>query len=707
MKGLPNFLTTKDMKIMKKRTYGQVLTGIMVSLLVGFLSMVPAGAADILGTTSVEVSPQINESSIIQKKSGPARKIIQIAAVAKRGKEKAIKKWQPTADYLTQEIPSHKFVVKPYDWDEIRRAVANGIPDFVLTNPGMYVEFEALHDVRRIATLKNLRLGKPYTSFGVVFFRRIDRMDIVTYKDIRGKSLAAVNETAWGGWQVGWRQLLEMGIDPYKDLKDLSFAGSHDNVVLAVRDKKVDIGAVRTDTLERMDSEGRIDLADFTPIFQKGEYGDSFPFWLSTKLYPEWPFATASHTAMELNEKVAIALMSIPAESRAAKAGKYEGWTVPSNYQPIHETLRMLKVTPYEHYGEITLKKVLTKFWKELLFTTFLVIGLCFASFYFKRLNQRLTQTQEQLHDELAQRVRAQKKLQIASEEVQEKNQELEKNLEQIKNYQDQIIMQEKMASLGSLTAGIAHEIKNPLNFVINFSELTVDLVDEIKEELEDHKTKFDEENWEYINEILGDLASNAVKINEHGKRSDSIVRNMLDHSRGNAGERRNTEMNTFVDEYVQLGYHGIRANDADFNVTINTDYDPEVGSLEVIPQDLSRVILNIVNNACYAVKEKRDSQGEGFEPTIWVETKKIGQGMEIRIKDNGPGMPKETREKVFTPFFTTKPTGSGTGLGLSMSYDIVVQGHKGSFEVESEEGQFTRFLVGLPGGIGISEEAS
>jgi signal transduction histidine kinase len=686
---------------MKKRTSRQILSGIMFFLLVGVLNMVSAGASDISGAASVVVPSQINEKETIQTSSGPDRKKIQIAVVAKRGKEKAIKKWQPTADYLTQNIPGYKFAVKPYDWDEIRWAVANGIPDFVLTNPGMYVEFEALHDVRRIATLKNLRLGKPYTSFGVVFFRRTDRSDILTSKDIRGKRLAAVNETAWGGWQVGWRQLLEMGIDPYKDLSDLSFAGSHDNVVLAVRDKKVDIGSVRTDTLERMASEGRIDLADFTPILLNWEYGDSFPFWLSTKLYPEWPFATASHTAMELNEKVAIALMSIPAESRAARSGKYEGWTVPSNYQPIHETLRMLRVRPYENYGEITLKKVLAKYWKELLLALVLVIGLGFASFYFNRLNQRLTRTQEQLHEELSERVRAQKKLQIASEEVQEKNRELEKTLEQIKNMQDQIIMQEKMASLGSLTAGIAHEIKNPLNFVINFSELTSDLVDEIKEELEDHKAKFDGENWEYINEILGDLASNAAKINEHGKRSDSIVRNMLDHSRGNAGELRDTEINTFVDEYVKLGYHGMRANDADFNVTIHTDYDPDVGSLEVIPQDLSRVILNIVNNACYAVKEKLESQGKDFEPSLWVETKSRGQGILISIKDNGPGMPKETREKVFTPFFTTKPAGSGTGLGLSMSYDIVVQGHKGTFEVESEEGQFTRFLVGLPGAIG------
>ncbi len=667
----------------------QSLNGVLLLGLFLFILMSGPGAI-VVAAADKDAGKIIDRSSELKR--------LEIAVVAKRGKEKSVRKWQPTADYLTQHIPGYKFVVVPYNWDEIRQAVALGVGDFVLTNPGMYVEFEALHDVRRIATLKNLRLGKPYTAFGVVFFKRADRTDITTIESLKGKRLAAVNETAWGGWQVGWRQLLEMGLDPYKDLNELIFAGSHDNAVLAVRDKKVDIGAVRTDTIERMAAEGTINLEEFEPLFLNHEYGDSFPFWLSTALYPEWPFATASHTAMELNEKVAIALMSIPADSKAASTGRYEGWTVPSNYQPIHETLRILKVTPYEHYGEITLAKVLAKYWKELIFALILIIGLCCASFYFRQLNQRLTKTQNQLHEELSERVKAQKELQRASEEVRDKNLELEEKLEQIKTMQDQIIMQEKMASLGSLTAGIAHEIKNPLNFVINFSELTVDLVEEINEELEDHKDKFDDDTWSYLQEILRDLSSNATKINEHGKRSDSIVRNMLNHSKGNTGERLQTEMNTFVDEYVKLGYHGMRANDSSFNVTINTDYDPDLGSLEINPQDMSRVILNIVNNACYAVQERQKLQGDGFEPTLWIQTKKQGNDMELRIQDNGTGMPDEVKEKVFNPFFTTKPTGSGTGLGLSMSYDIVVQGHNGRFEVESKDGEYTCFILGLPG---------
>ncbi|MFZ2198103.1 MAG: PhnD/SsuA/transferrin family substrate-binding protein, partial [Thermodesulfovibrionales bacterium] len=567
--------------------------------------------------------------------------------------------------------------------------------------PGMYVEFEAKYDVKRVATLVNVRKGKRLTAFGVVLFKRADRNDIKSIKDIKGKRLAAVEESSWGGWQIGWYQLLELGINPYKDLSELTFLGSHDKVVYAVRDGKADIGNVRTDLLEKMAAEGKIRLEDFKPIYLNNEYGDKFPFWLSSKLYPEWPFGAATNTPMELNEKVAIALMSIPPDHPAAKAGRYDGWTVPANYQPIHEVLKVLKVTPYEHYGEITFQAVLVKYWKELVLAFIFGCFLVFAVFYFRRLNQRLTLTQAELENELQARMRTQRELQEASVELQAKHDELEKNLVQIKQMQDQIIMQEKLASLGSLTAGIAHEIKNPLNFVVNFSELITDLSRELNEELEAHMEKFDEDTRKYLSEIIGDLSANAEKIHAHGKRADSIVRNMLDHSRGVSGERRSTDINTFVEEYVQLGYHGMRASDSGFNVTIQTDYDPAAGSLEILPQDLSRVVLNIVNNACYAVREKQRTAEGPYTPTIRVGTKSNADGVDITIEDNGTGMPRETREKVFTPFFTTKPTGSGTGLGMSMSYDIVVQGHKGTLQIESEEGQYSKFILGLPRSAG------
>lgn len=265
-----------------------------------------------------------------------------------------------------------------------------------------------------------------------------------------------------------------------------------------------------------------------------------------------------------------------------------------------------------------------------------------------------------------------------------------------LKSAQEQLVVQEKLASLGALTAGIAHEIKNPLNFVNNFADLSVELMDELREEVGKLKAG-QPPDVENIEALLDDLSGNARKINEHGKRADGIVRSMLLHSRGQAGERQPTDINAMLEEYVNLTYHGMRAQDSSFNVTIERDLASDAGTVEAIPQDLSRVFLNLLNNACYAVNDKAKKNGSGFVPTLRVSSVNLGDAVEVRIRDNGLGIPPEVREKIFNPFFTTKPTGQGTGLGLSISHDIVVQEHKGQLEVETEPGEFTEFIVRLP----------
>jgi len=250
---------------------------------------------------------------------------------------------------------------------------------------------------------------------------------------------------------------------------------------------------------------------------------------------------------------------------------------------------------------------------------------------------------------------------------------------------------------LGSLTAGIAHEIKNPLNFVNNFAELSVHLTEELNEILEDHKEQLDEETRDDLEDILANLAQNATKINEHGKRADSIVKSMLQHSRGKAGERQPTDLNELLEEYVNLAYHGMRAKDASFNVTIERAYDEAVGSMDVVPQDIGRALLNIINNACHAADQRGKESGDGFSPTIWVSTKVADDQVDIRIRDNGGGIPPDVQESIFEPFFTTKPTGQGTGLGLSITHDIVVQEHNGDLRFETEEGEYTEFIISLP----------
>ncbi len=271
-----------------------------------------------------------------------------------------------------------------------------------------------------------------------------------------------------------------------------------------------------------------------------------------------------------------------------------------------------------------------------------------------------------------------------------------EKNAEIIKT-QEQLIIQEKLASLGGLTAGIAHEIKNPLNFVNNFAELSIELAKELGEEISKLKDRMEKPAAETIDEILRDLKQNAQKINQHGKRADSIVRGMLMHSRGHTGTREATDINAMLDESVNLAYHGLRAQDISFNIKIEKDYDAGVGKVEVLPPELSRVFLNVISNACYAANQKKKTIGDGFSPTLTVRSKNLGDKIEIRIRDNGTGIPAAIRNKIFNPFFTTKPTGQGTGLGLSISYEIIVQKHKGDIKVETEEGRFTEFIISLP----------
>lgn len=282
--------------------------------------------------------------------------------------------------------------------------------------------------------------------------------------------------------------------------------------------------------------------------------------------------------------------------------------------------------------------------------------------------------------------------------QLEQKNEELQNALEELKATQTQLIQSEKMASLGELTAGIAHEIQNPLNFVNNFSEVSNELIDEIQEERAKHIEHRDEE---LVDEILDDIKQNLEKINHHGKRADSIVKGMLQHSRNNSGTKEPTDINALCDEYLRLSYHGLRAKDKSFNATLITDFEEGLEKVSVIPQDLGRVVLNLLTNAFYAVNEKssfaKASEDKNYEPTVSIATKTVGKNLEITVKDNGNGIPDLVKEKIFQPFFTTKPTGQGTGLGLSMSYDIITKGHGGKLSIETNEGTGTTFSISLP----------
>ncbi|MBR0701779.1 HAMP domain-containing protein [Bradyrhizobium diazoefficiens] len=278
---------------------------------------------------------------------------------------------------------------------------------------------------------------------------------------------------------------------------------------------------------------------------------------------------------------------------------------------------------------------------------------------------------------------------------VEQRTSELRQSLNELRTAQDRLVQTEKLASLGQLTAGIAHEIKNPLNFVNNFSALSTELIDELNEVLEaaglDGKTK------QEVDELTRMLKGNLEKVVQHGKRADSIVRNMLLHSREGSGEHRAVDINAVVEESLNLAYHGARAERPSFNVALQRALDPAAGMVDIYPQEITRVLLNLISNGFYAAAKRKESAGEAFEPTLSAATKDLGARVEIRIRDNGTGIPSDVMEKMFNPFFTTKPAGEGTGLGLSMSHDIVVKQHGGTIDVNSTPGVFTEFVITLP----------
>jgi signal transduction histidine kinase len=281
-------------------------------------------------------------------------------------------------------------------------------------------------------------------------------------------------------------------------------------------------------------------------------------------------------------------------------------------------------------------------------------------------------------------------------DELRQRTDDLSESLRNLRTAQDRLVQTEKLASLGQLTAGIAHEIKNPLNFVNNFSGVSVELIDELSETLS--RVKADDTTRAEIAELASTLRGNLDKIVQHGKRADAIVKNMLLHSRQGSGEHRRVEINALVEESLNLAYHGARAEKQGFEITLERSFDPAAGEADLFPQEITRALLNLISNSFYVTtKRKADANGADFEPRLAAATKNLGDSVEIRIRDNGTGIPPEVKEKMFNPFFTTKPAGEGTGLGLSISHDIIVKQHGGSIEVDTEPGEFTEFRIVLP----------
>jgi len=481
-------------------------------------------------TTTIFSSPLVITSSEIaiaqtpvENKTGE-KQIMKIGVLAKRGDNKAAQTWQGTADYLSKEIPGYTFQIVPLDFQQITQAVKERSVDFVIPNSGMFVDFEGLYNINGIATLKNQRLGKPYTVFGGVIFRRKDREDIQTLEDVKGKTLMGVDETSLGGWQMQWGELKKAGIDPYKQLKNLSFGKTHDDVVYAVRDGKVDVGTVRTDTLERMAEEGLINLNDFVVINQQKELQKDFPFLLSTPLYPEWPFSSTKNTPAQLSELVASALLRMPKDSEAAKMSKSEGWTLHSNYRPVDDLFLDLQIGRYEYLRKFTLGQFIQKYWYWFS-GGFIILTISVASIIIyqqKRTETALKEIAKQRELAILEQKEVEKTLKKISSEQQQQKELLEKEITQLIDELQNAVDGDLTvrASLSSLEMSTVADLFNAI--IDSLSDIAIQVKEsstEVSSSLEDN-----EQSIQLLAQQAIDEAEQARNtLNSVEKMSDSI----------------------------------------------------------------------------------------------------------------------------------------------------------------------------------------
>ncbi len=705
--------------------------------------------------------------------------IVKIGVLAKRGAEKCLEKWTPTADYLSGKIPGKSFIIVPLDFEQVHPAVKNGQVDFILANSSFYVALEFHYGVDRIATLKNLLNGKIFTTFGGVIFCRKDRHDLRKLKDLKGCVFMGVKESSFGGFQMAWRELKEKKIDPYTDFAKLRFGGTHDAVVYAVKDRKVDAGTVRTDTLERMAMEGKIRLDDFYVFHEHGGGKFHLPFLHSTREYPEWPLAKVKHTSTRLAEKVLAALLDMAPDSPAAKASLCGGWTIPLNYQPVHECLRILKAGPYKNIGRITINDVIRvyKYW----ILAILILFAIMTSFLITilKLNRNIKVSHGNLKKEVDERRNAEEKLKRAHYELEKRVEErtkalsisehkyrrifeasqdmilstgedgcmidlnpagykmlgltcdteikdkkiqdffakkedweaikeclyqncaissievklirpdktmiralisgsldkdepdpegkstiyfVAKDIERRKLMEKQLAHADRLASIGELAAGIAHEINNPLGIILGYTQLLI-------------------RNADPKTEIFNDLRT----IERHVKSCQLIVNDLLNFARSSKPEKSKININRLVDEVVDF----TRQHSDDNSIIIDRSYDQNVPSMLIDEKKIKQVLLNLIMNARHATGEKG---------VIHISTILDSENDEVIIKvaDSGYGIEKKNLTRIFDPFFTTKTTGEGTGLGLSVSYGII-KNHGGDILVESKPGKGSVFSVVLP----------
>ena len=600
----------------------------------------------------------LGNSNLAAANSGPEEQSntlssYTIGVLAFRGEEKALKRWVPTAEYLNQQIPGSQFNILPLGLEELRKAVEKNQIDFLLTNTGHYVEMEVFYGVSRIATVKNDIDGQVYTSFGAVIFTRADRDDIQRLEDLKGKRFMGVKRTGFGGFQMAWRELKEHGIDPFRDFASLEFSGfPQDEVAFAVRDGLVDVGTFRSETLELMEREGKIKISDFKILNQ--QFSPSYKMLHSTRLYPVWPFARLKHTSRELSEKVASALLTMPPDSHAAKASRVAGWTIPVDYQPVHEMMRELRVGPYAGLGDMSWQQLILRYWKWLTVISVAVFLLTVVTIVLRKTNTKLNQTQQQLkkhQQELVDTVHA--------------------------RTADLVVMRDQALSANEakshFLSKVSHELRTPLNAIIGYSDL-------ILEELRLGPGKVQ------INDVENVRISALHLL--------SIISDILDVTRLENGNLQPNIVGFSISQMIGEVMSRVQplalknGNRIEVRNHVGHDY------IESDKVRLTDALNHVLDNAC-----KYTSNGT---ITIDVEQRVEAENTVLcfRVIDNGIGISLEEKEQIFNVFvqgddsLTRQFDGLGLGLAKCRGYCRMLGG---DITLTSEKGKGSEFVIAVP----------
>lgn len=559
---------------------------------------------------------------------------VAIGVLAFRGADEARARWMATVDYLDARIADTSFTLMALTLGEMPRAVAGGRLGFVLTNTGNYVDLEARFGISRIATLRTPSRVTAGNVFGAVIFTAAGRDDLSGIKDLKGKRFLAVGPHAFGGFQMAWREMKAAGVDPFEDLAELKFSGfPQDRIAFAVREGLADAGTVRTGTLEALVREGAARMTDFKVLAAKRFKG--FPYAVSTRLYPEWAFARVHGTDNDLAQRVAIALLDMPGDGAAAKAGRYGGWTVPLDYQPVHDLFRELRIGPYEELGAITLADLFKQYGPWVVVAVICLLVMAGWATWIEILVARRT-----------------RELSTANAELQRQIGERRRAEEEARRRLAELAHVHRLNTLGEMAAGFAHELNQPLAAITNYAKGCVRRLKSGRGE-------------------PAELLDAMEQVAQQAGRAAQVIRRIRGFVRKEAPKRAAADINHVIGETVNL----VRVDLERQGITVTLDLADGLAPVPVDVVQIEQVVLNLLRNGVEAMNEAPPAKR-----TLGIRTRPHGEdAVEVTVTDNGPGVAALGQGSVFDPFVTSKPDGLGLGLSISKS---IVENHGGRLRV-------------------------